>query len=452
MVNLASVYVNAARPAWQRFCLPAEAGIFCNELPDLATIMTNTLSCQDPYDNSISADDAHQIIRRLVRAVPQTETVPLSEGLGRVLATALISPMNVPPHRNSAMDGYAVRAADIGGDDVQLRLCGSAFAGHPFDGAVPSGGCVRIMTGAPMPEQLDTVVIQERVSADGDLVRISAGEKPGGNVRQAGEDIAADSIVLGAGSRITPARMGLLASLGIGEVVVHRRVRVAYFASGDEIRTIGEALGPGEIYNSNSWTLFGMLRELDVEGIDLGLVRDDPKALEDALLKGARRADLVLTTGGISVGEADHIVTTIRRLGEVHFNKVAIKPGRPLTFASLNGALFFGLPGNPVAVMTTFQQFVRPALRRLSGEPNSQRVRFQARCDDRLRHKPGRTEYRRGRLSWDADGNPVVVGSGSQGSGVLRSMSEGDSFIVLGPECGDVQPGERVTVEPFALD
>jgi molybdopterin molybdotransferase len=160
----------------------------------------------------------------------------------------------------------------------------------------------------------------------------------------------------------------------------------------------------------------------------------------------------VLTTGGISVGEADHIVTTIRRLGEVHFNKVAIKPGRPLTFASLNGALFFGLPGNPVAVMTTFQQFVRPALRRLSGEPNSQRVRFQARCDDRLRHKPGRTEYRRGRLSWDADGNPVVVGSGSQGSGVLRSMSEGDCFIVLGPESADVQPGERVTVEPFALD
>lgn len=414
--------------------------------------MTNTPSCQDPYDNSISADDAHQIIRRRVLAVPETETIQLREGLGRVLAADLISPMNVPPHRNSAMDGYAVRAADIDGDDIELRLCGAAFAGHPFDGAVPSGGCVRIMTGAPMPEQLDTVVIQERVSANGDLVRIPAGEKPGGNVRQAGEDIAAASTVLAAGSRITPARMGLLASLGIGEVVVHRCVRVAYFASGDEIRTIGEALGPGEIYNSNSWTMFGMLRELDVEGIDLGLVRDDPKALEDALLEGARRADLVLTTGGISVGEADHIVTTIRRLGEVHFNKVAIKPGRPLTFASLNGALFFGLPGNPVAVMTTFQQFVRPALRRLSGEPNSQRVRFQARCDDRLRHKPGRTEYRRGRLSWDADGNPIVVGSGSQGSGVLRSMSEGDCFIVLGPECGDVQPGERVTVEPFALD
>jgi len=414
--------------------------------------MTTTPSCQDPYDSSISATDAHQIIRRLVRSVAETETIQLREGLGRVLAADLISPMNVPPHRNSAMDGYAVRAADIGGSDGPLRLCGAAFAGRPFSGTVPPGGCVRIMTGAPMPAQLDTVVIQERVSANGDLVHIPAGEKPGGNVRQAGEDIAAASTVLAAGTRMTPARLGLLASLGIGEVAVHRRVRVAFFSSGDEIRTIGQALGPGEIYNSNSWTLLGMLRELGVEGIDLGLVRDDPKALEAALLEGARCADLVLTTGGISVGEADHIVTTIQRLGEMHFNKVAIKPGRPLTFATLNDALFFGLPGNPVAVMTTFQQFVRPAIRLLSGEPNSQHVRFQARCDDRLRHKPGRTEYRRGRLSWDADGSPVVVGSGSQGSGVLRSMSEGDCFILLGPECGDVQPGERVTVEPFALD
>ena len=414
--------------------------------------MTTAPSCQDPYDSSISADDAHRIIRRLVAAVPETETIPLRDAPDRVLAADLISPMDVPPHRNSAMDGYAVRAADIGGDGIQLRLCGSAFAGHPFDGTVPSGGCVRIMTGAPMPAQLDTVVIQERVSADGDLVRIQAGEKPGANVRQAGEDIAAGSTVLAAGSRITPARLGLLASLGIGEVVVHRRVRVAYFTSGDEIRTIGESLGAGEIYNSNSWTLLGMLRELDIEGIDLGLVRDDPKALEDALREGARRADLVVTTGGISVGDADHIVNSIRRLGQVHFNKVAIKPGRPLTFASLNGALFFGLPGNPVAVMTTFQQFVRPALRRLSGEPDGRRVRFQARCDDRLRHKPGRTEYRRGRLSWDADGTPVVVGSGSQGSGVLRSMSEGNCFIVLDPERADVQPGEHVTVEPFSLD
>ncbi len=414
--------------------------------------MNITPSCQDPYDNSISADDAHQVIRRMVGAVPDTETIPLREALGRVVATDMISPMDVPPHRNSAMDGYAVRADEILGSDIALRLCGTAFAGHPFDGSVPPGSCVRIMTGAPMPEQLDTVVIQERVSTDGGLVRIPAGEKPGGNVRQSGEDIAAQSTVLAAGSRITPARMGLLASLGIGEVVVYRRVRVAYFSSGDEIRCIGESLGPGEIYNSNSWTLLGMLRELDLDGIDLGLVRDDTQALEDALIDGARQADLVLSTGGISVGEADHIVTTIRRLGEVHFNKVAIKPGRPLTFASLNGTLFFGLPGNPVAVMTTFQQFVRPALRLLSGESEGRRIRFQARCDARLRHKPGRTEYRRGRLSWAADGSPVVVGSGAQGSGVLRSMSQGDCFIILGPLRGDVEPGEWVTVEPFALD
>lgn len=418
--------------------------------------MQTTVSCQDPYDNAISAEQAHSIIRQTARPVAQTETISLQDALDRVLATALISPMDVPPHRNSAMDGFAVRGADLAagaeGDEVQLRLCGAAFAGHPFDGEVPSSGCVRIMTGAPMPEQLDTVVIQERVLAQGDLVRIPASEKPGANVRQAGEDIAANSIVLAAGSRITPARLGLLASLGIGQVGVCRRVRVAFYASGDEIRTIGEPLQTGQIYNSNSYTLLGMLRELGVEPIDLGLIRDDPQALADALLEGARRADLVLTTGGISVGEADHIVASIRRLGEVHFNKVAIKPGRPLTFASLGDALFFGLPGNPVAVMTTFQQFVRPALRLLSGEPEGRRVRFEARCDDRLRHQPGRTEYRRGQLSWTADGTPVVRSSGSQGSGVLSSMSQGDCFIVLDPDRADVQPGERVTVEPFALD
>jgi molybdopterin molybdotransferase len=258
--------------------------------------------------------------------------------------------------------------------------------------------------------------------------------------------------VLGAGSRITPARLGLIASLGIGRIGVYRRVRVAFYSSGDEIRGIGEPLRAGEIYNSNSYTLLGMLSELGTETIDLGLVRDDPRALEEALREGAQRADLVLTTGGISVGEADHIVDGIRRVGEVHFNKVAIKPGRPLTFAGIGKALFFGLPGNPVAVMTTFQQFVRPALRLLCGETAARRVHFHARCDQHLRHQPGRTEYRRGRLSWDADGTPVVVGSGSQGSGVLSSMSHGNCFIVLGPERADVLPGERVTVEPFALD
>jgi molybdopterin molybdotransferase len=308
------------------------------------------------------------------------------------------------------------------------------------------------MTGAPMPEPLDTVVIQERVLADGDLVHIPAGEKPGANVRQAGEDISADSIVLRAGGRITPARLGLLASLGIGQVGVKRRVRVAFYSSGDEVRAIGEPLRPGDIYNSNSYTLLGMLSELGVETIDLGLVRDDPRALEEALREAALRADLVLSSGGISVGEADHIIDGIRRMGQVHFNKVAIKPGRPLTFASIDNALFFGLPGNPVAVMTTFQQFVRPALRLLSGETAARRVHFRARCEQHLRHQPGRTEYRRGRLSWDADGTPVVVGSGSQGSGVLSSMSHGDCFIVLGPERADVLPGEWVRVEPFALD
>ncbi|MGB5834288.1 MAG: gephyrin-like molybdotransferase Glp [Thiohalocapsa sp.] len=419
--------------------------------------MNSPPSCQDPYDNAISAAEARDMIGRFVRPVMEIEHIPLRDTLGRVLAADLISPMNVPPYRNSAMDGYALRGSDLNGSggkggDVRLQLFGSALAGHPFDGAVPPGGCVRIMTGAPMPEQLDTVVIQERVSVEGDLIRIPAGEKRGVNVRQAGEDIAANTLVIAAGSRITPARMGLLASLGIADVRVHRRVRVAFYSSGDEIRSVGEPLGPGDIYNSNSYTMLGMLREIGVETIDLGLVSDDPQALQDALLEGARSADLVLTTGGISVGEADHIGTNIRRLGEVYFNKVAIKPGRPLTFASLGQALFFGLPGNPVAVMTTFQQFVRPALRLLGGEAGRHPIRFKARCEDRFRHKPGRTEYRRGRLSWDAEGIPVVVGSGSQGSGVLSSMSQGNCFIVIGPEQGDIAPGERVTVEPFSLN
>ncbi|WP_295540785.1 gephyrin-like molybdotransferase Glp [uncultured Thiohalocapsa sp.] len=409
-------------------------------------------SCLDPWDNAMSADEALASIRREVAPIAAVETVALHDAPNRVLAEDLIASAHVPPHRNSAMDGYALRGADLGRGPLQLHLCGEAFAGHPFVGEVPADGCIRIMTGAPMPPALDTVVIQERVTRDGDRVSIPAGEIAGANVRQAGEDIAAGSLVLAAGSRLTPARLGLLASLGIARVPVRRRPRVAFFASGDEIRPLGAALGPGQIFNSNSYTLFGSLKALGVETIDLGLVRDQPEAIEQALRAGAGQADLVLTTGGISVGAADHIGRLIPSLGRIHFHKVAIKPGRPLTFASIDQALFFGLPGNPVAVLTCFQQFVRPALRLLSGEDDAAPLRFPARSLTGLRHKPGRTEYRRGLLSCDADGHPVVDGSGRQGSGILTSMSHGNCFIVLPPDRGAVEPGEWVMVEPFAID
>ena len=417
--------------------------------------MNESTSCAAPVDTALGADEAVALIIERIQPVGEHERVPLQRSRGRVLAQDLISPMDVPPHRNAAMDGYALRASDLTDAGGQLWICGEAFAGHPFDGEVPAGACVRIMTGAPMPAALDTVIMQEQVTRDGDWAQFDQSEKRAANVREPGEDIARGALVLSAGTRITPARMGLLASLGLTELSVRRRIRVACFSSGDEVREPGSPLLSGEIYDSNRFVLLGLLEMPDIETIDLGLIPDRADLLAATMRDAAAQADLVLSSGGVSVGEANHIAENIRALCRIEFSKLAIKPGRPLTFAALGDAWFFGLPGNPVAVMTTFHQFVEPALRRLGGEPAEsagRRLRLPAQSLDRLRHKPGRTEFQRGQLGRDERGQTTVKLSGRQGSGVLTSMSAGDCFIVLPPSRGNVEPGEEVLVEPFRPD
>ena len=411
----------------------------------------NQASCADSGKGDLlSVEEAEQRIFSLLKPVDATEYVDVRQALGRTLSRDVISTVNVPPHTNSAMDGYAIRAEDILSEGyTALTNIGTAFAGKPFTGSISSGQCVRIMTGAKMPAGSDTVIMQEHAQVSDDTVRIDAGNRTGQNVRQAGEDLAMGDIALAAGKRLTPADIGLLASIGIGEIAVVRRLRVAFFSTGDELRAVGTPLGEGEIYDSNRYTLYGMLKRQDIEIIDMGVVADDRNAMSAAFRQAAQVADVVLTSGGVSVGDADYVKDIVRAEGKVDFWKLAIKPGRPLAFGSLGNAVFFGLPGNPVAVMVTFYQFVQPALRYLRGETTLRPARFAVPCVSAMKKKPGRTEYQRGLLQTDADGNLQVSVTGAQGSGILSSMSTANCFIVLPEQNTGVMPGDSVLVEPF---
>ena len=409
-------------------------------------------SCMDDFDpSSLLVEQALERIHALAAPVAGTERVAIRETLGRVLAEPVRSPIDVPARDNSAMDGYAVRAADAGGDGpTVLRVLGTAWAGRPFPDPVEPGECVRIMTGAVMPSGADAVVIQEKTeTGPGDTVRFADRPRAGDNVREAGEDIPRGAAVLDAGQRIGPAELGVLASLGTVEASVRRRVRVAFFSTGDELRSLGEALPEGCIYDSNRYTLLAMLRAVGAEILDLGVVRDLREEVERAFREAAAAADAIVTSGGVSVGEADFVKETLERAGEVGFWKIAMKPGRPLAFGKVGGALFFGLPGNPVSVMVTFYQFVQPALRRMMGEPETAPVRFRVKCASRLRKRPGRVEFQRGVLGYDETGRLAVRSTGGQGSGILSSMHEANCFIVLPLESEGVEPGSEVDVEPF---
>lgn len=412
------------------------------------TGLLQTVSCLDGYDpNALRVDKAVQAIRACLSPVTQTETLAIRDALGRVLAEAIVPSIDVPAHDNSAMDGYAVRFADLQAAQTALTEVGSAFAGRVFEGRVGPGQCVRVMTGAVMPAGADTVVVQEVVRRDGDKVLIPPGQKKSQNVRYAGEDLKAGAAVLNPGKRLGPAELGLVASLGIGEVSVRRRLRVAFFSTGDELASIGAPLKAGEVYDSNRYTLYGMLARLGVEIADLGVVRDDPAALETAFRKAASQSDVVITTGGVSVGEADFVKQLMAKLGEVLFWKIAMRPGRPMAFGKIENSYLFGLPGNPVAVMVTFYQFVRDALLHLSGRTDDYTVPLlRVPASQPLRKVPGRTEYQRGVLFRDGAQWKVRT-TGQQGSGVLRSMSEANCFIVLEHERGPVQAGELVSVQ-----
>jgi molybdopterin molybdotransferase len=347
------------------------------------------------------------------------------------------------------MDGWAMRAADLKPDaDAILEEVGASFAGKPFAGRVAAGQCVRIMTGGVVPEGADTVVMQERARANGKSITFAGGNKAGQNVREAGEDLKAGSVALRRGRIVRPAELGLIASLGIGEVSVYRKLRVAFFSTGDELKSVGTALGAGEIYDSNRYTLHGMLTRLGCELLDMGVVRDDPKLLEQAFREAAESADVVITSGGVSVGEADFVRDMMGKLGEVVFWKIAMKPGRPLAYGKIGRAHFFGLPGNPVSVMVTFYQFARDALLRLMGaDPVDPVPTFNATCTAKLKKMPGRTEFQRGILTRAADGSLAVRPTGEQGSGILKSMSDANCFIILGDHTGNVEPGSTVQVQ-----
>lgn len=398
----------------------------------------------------ISAHEAKQRILEYVRPVQGREKINIRSALNRILDQDIISGINVPPCDNSAMDGYAVRSADVvNPGNTSLNMIGTAFAGKPFDGSIGPGQCVRIMTGAKLPTGADTVIMQEDVRTEGDAISLKNAYKPGENVRYTGEDMRVGQTVLTAGTRISPAELGLLASLGIPEVMVRRNLRIAFFSTGDELKSVGEVLKDGDIYDSNRYTLFGMLKRLGVDLLDMGVVRDRREDVRQVFLEASAIADAIITSGGVSVGEADYVKSTLDELGEMHFWRVAMKPGKPLAIGRLGNAFFFGLPGNPVSVMATYYQFVQPALKRMLGEKNNLELVISVPCMTRLSKQPGRLEFQRGVLSYDSDGQLVVHSTGGQGSHVLTSMSRANCFIILPAESAGVEEGSLVQVQPF---
>jgi molybdopterin molybdotransferase len=409
-------------------------------------------SCADPTDRSLTVAQARERIRAALSPMADREQVAIRSALGRVLAVDCISAIDVPAHTNSAMDGYAFPGHDLPAEGSRdYRVIATLMAGQTTDVVCRPGECFRIMTGAPMPPGTDTVVMQEQSEALGDgRVRIDARHRAGQNVRQAGEDIAAGVPVFTAGRRLTAADIGVLASLGFAELTVRRRPRVAFFSTGDELRSIGEPLGEGEIYDSNRYTLFSMLTELGVEILDMGVVRDDRDALREAFTRAAGMADVVITSGGVSVGEADYTKEILENLGQIAFWTIAMKPGRPLTFGNLGDATFFGLPGNPVAVMLTFMQFVRPALCYLASGLWPTPLVLEVPAAKSMKKRPGRFEFVRGILSHDAAGRLTAAPAGAQGSGILTSMSRANCLILLDEDCPGVAEGDLVRVEPFS--
>jgi molybdopterin molybdotransferase len=419
------------------------------------------------YDpQALSAAGVNDFLAKLVEPVSAVQQVGIFDALGRVTAQDIISPVSVPPHDNSAMDGFAFDGAQLqAGQPLTLEVVGTALAGKAWQGSVAPGQCVKIMTGAIMPAGLDTVVPQEFVSVRTEPVEVPAEAstssartvvaippdilQPGDNRRHKGEDLHEGQPALPQGTRLGPAACGLLASLGLQAVPVCRRLRVAYFSTGDEILSLGEAPREGAVYDSNRYTVFGLLTRLGCEVIDMGVVRDDPALLEAAFRDAAGRADAIITSGGVSVGEADYTKAMMKKLGDVAFWKIAMRPGRPMAVGRIGEAVLFGLPGNPVAVMVTFLAFVRPALLRMMGSTEAAPPFLKARSAEPIRKKAGRTEYQRGIVTRADDGSLSVRITGNQGSGVLSSMVQANGLIVLHHAQGNVAPGDEVDVMMF---
>jgi molybdopterin molybdotransferase len=405
------------------------------------------------YDpQALSAQGVNDFLARLVEPVGETEDVGVFDALDRVLALDIVSPISVPPHDNSAMDGYAFDGAQLKSSKLlTLEVAGTAFAGRAWEGSVGPGQCVKIMTGAIMPAGTDTVVPQEFVEDRGEAVICVPPKllQPGDNRRLKGEDLQEGQPALAQGTRLSPAACGLVASLGLEAITVRRRLRVAYFSTGNEILSLGEAPREGAVYDSNRYTVFGLLKHLGCDVIDMGVVRDEPTLLEAAFKDAAAKADAIITSGGVSVGEADYTKSMMKKLGDVAFWRIAMRPGRPMAVGRIGSSVLFGLPGNPVAVMVTFLAFVRPALLRMMGSSEAPPPLLKARSTEAIRKKPGRTEYQRGIVSSAADGSLQVRITGNQGSGVLSSMVQANGLIVLHHAQGNVTAGDEVDVMMF---
>ncbi len=385
--------------------------------------------------------------------VCQAVSLPLSQALGYALAEDIKSPLNVPPFNNSAMDGYALNRADLincsPDNPITLKQVGKSFAGAPYQGQLQSGECIRIMTGAVMPDCVDTVVMQEQTTAKEGLISFTQCPKPGANVRLAGEDLQLGQKVLGKGHKLTPRDIPLIASLGLANIQVFRKLKVAVISSGDELKSLGETLSPGDIYDSNRYSIIALLSRMNVEVIDFGIVKDDKNKIREAFIAADQQADVVISSGGVSVGEADFIKDILSELGTIGFWKLAIKPGKPFAFGKLSNSVFFGLPGNPVSAMVTLYQLAVPAMATLSGLNPQPVMRLNAIATEKLKKGPGRTDFQRATYSVNENGQLVVQSTGSQGSGVFSSMSQSNCFIVLEQDRGNVEAGEIVTIEPY---
>ena len=420
--------------------------------------IAQALQGYDPH--ALPAHTVGAFLAELVPVATRTESLALMDALGRVLASDVVCPINVPNHDNAAMDGYAFDGSALRANQpLSLRVVGTARAGASHDAAVGAGQCARIMTGAVMPAGTDTVVPQELVTEADARVTLAPGVVArGDNRRLAGEDLREGSVALTRGTRITPAVLGLLASLGLARVQVYARLRVAYFSTGDEILSLGDTAREGAVFDSNRYTVCGMLQRMGIDVLDLGVVPDQPAALEAAFIRAAQEADATISSGGVSVGEADHTKAMMRKLassapdgsgGGVVFWRIAMRPGRPMAVGRIGHKPLFGLPGNPVAVMVTFLAFVRPALWQMMGARYSEPPLLQARSTEAIRKKPGRTEYQRAVVHTDSSGALLVRTTGQQGSGVLRSMVEANGLLVLPHHQGNVAVGDTVSVMLF---
>jgi molybdopterin molybdotransferase len=393
--------------------------------------------------------EALQQIREAITPIHGNILCHLKEAYGHIVAGDILSPIAVPGHDNSAMDGYAFHAADLPtAASKTLRLIGSSLAGAPFAGSLNPGECVRITTGAVIPDGTGFVVMQEQVTINEGQITIETGHKINENIRRAGEDIAMGGVIFGRGQKIGAAELGLLASLGISEIEVIRPLRIATFSTGDELASPGQPLAEGQIYDSNRYALYGLIRELGATHIDMGIIRDSREAVASAFEEAARIADVVITSGGVSVGDADYVKETLERMGSVNFWKIAMKPGKPLAYGKIGNSWFFGLPGNPVSSMATFIEIVRPNLEYLAGQSAKEPLRLKVKSLDPLKKQPGRADFQRGILSYQGD-ELVVRTTGHQGSHILSSMSRANCFIILSAEAGSVAAGDMVVVEPF---